>query len=74
MAIAARVKKVNPGLRRYITIRHHSDVQKLTGLSEPIFFDHSFFDMVREDTAKAALEMAIPAAYHGAWKARDDRR
>lgn len=67
-AIAARVKKNNPGHRRYVTIRHASDVQKLTGLSESIFFDHSFFDAVSEDTARQAVQYAIPCAYHRTWK------
>lgn len=68
-AIAARVKEANPGPRRYITIRHVSDTKKLMGLSEPIFFDHSFFDVVDADTARAALDLAIPAAMHGTWRA-----
>lgn len=72
-AIAARVKTANPGPRRYITIRHHSDVQKLMGLSEPIFFDHSFFDMVDADTARAALDLAIPASLHRIWGGGHDR-
>ena len=67
-AITARVKGANPGPRRYITIRHVSDAKKLLGLSEPIFFDHSFFDVVDADTARAALDLAIPAAMHGTWR------
>lgn len=61
-AIAARVHKANPGRRRYVTVRHPSDVQKLSGLSEPIFFDHSFFGLVSKETAAKALEMAIPCS------------
>lgn len=61
--IAARVHKINPGSRRYVTIRHPSDVQKLSGLSEPVFFDHSFFDLVTAETARKAVAEAIPCAH-----------
>ncbi len=57
--IAARVNKTNPGLRRYITVTHPSDVQKMHGLCEPVFFDHSFFDIVSADTARLAVDCAI---------------
>ena len=60
--IAARVHKANPGNRRYVTVRHPSDVQKLSGLCEPIFFDHSFFGLASKETAARALEMAIPCS------------
>lgn len=70
--IAARVRKVNPGRRRYIIVRHPSDVQKLSGLSEPIFFDHSFFGLVSKETAAAALQIAIPCARMAAWQEAAD--
>ena len=68
MEIAARVHKVNPGSRRYITIKHPTDVAKLSGLSEPVFFDHSFFDLVTVETARKAVAEAIPCAHASNWR------
>ena len=70
--IAARVHKANPGKRRYVTVRHPSDVQKLSGLCEPIFFDHSFFGLASKETAAKALEMAIPCSRMAAWQEAAD--
>ena len=67
--IAKRVKQANPGLRRYIAVRCLSDIQKLSGLCEPVFFDHSFFDHVSEDVAKAAVGESIQCAQMHNWKA-----
>ena len=62
--IAERVTKDNPGHRRYVVISYMSEVQKLHGLSEPIFFDHSFFDAVDHAVAREAVRTAALASYH----------
>jgi hypothetical protein len=68
--IAARVKKGNPGPRRYVTIRSAADIQKIIGLSEPVFFDHSFFDVTEEHLARAAVTAAISCARMASWSAK----
>jgi len=63
-AIAERVVNSAPGRRSYVTIRYMSEVQKLHGISGPIFFDHSFFDAVDHAVAREAVQTAIMASRH----------
>ena len=66
--IAKMAQQVNPGHRRYVTVRTLADVQKLSGLSEPVFFDHSFYDHAQGNVAKAATEAALICARMGVWR------
>ena len=51
---------------KFISVSDSEDLVKLRGLSCPIFFDHSFFDLVEEGVAKEALNSAHASSiiYH----------
>lgn len=59
------------GTWRTIVITNHSDIQKMTGLSEPVFFDHSFFDCGPKNprAIKDAVATAILSSRMAKWKA-----
>lgn len=43
---------------KFVVIAEADDCNKLIGYSNPIFFDHSFFTSVSEETARKALDIA----------------
>jgi len=59
------------GTWRTIVVANHADVQKMAGLSEPVFFDHSFFDCGTKNprAIKEAVETAIVSSRMARWKA-----
>lgn len=59
-----------PGTWRTIVVTNHADVQKMAGLSEPVFFDHSFFDCGPKNprAIKEAVETAIVSSRMAKWK------
>ncbi|MNL54967.1 hypothetical protein D3C87_1783440 [compost metagenome] len=44
---------------RVIAVRDHDDLQRMQGISAPVFFDHSFSLLNEVDVIKAAYEAAI---------------
>jgi len=49
---------------KHVIIRDFDDVDVLDGLSEPVFFDNSFWALVDLETAVAATERAAIASRH----------
>lgn len=47
---------------KFFIVNDIDDVYKLSGYSNPIFFDHSFFDLSEIETAKKTLEFAHSAS------------
>lgn len=70
--IDARLKDAgrDKGTWRTMVIRNHSDVQQMAGLSEPVFFDHAFFDCGPKNprAIKDAVETAIVSSRMAKWK------
>ena len=70
--IDKRIADVRPkGTWRTIVITNHADVQKMAGLSEPVFFDHSFFICGTKNprAVKEAMDVAIVSSRMAKWKA-----
>lgn len=51
---------------KFLVIETHEDTRKMLGYSNPVYFDHSFFDLSEIEIAKEALSLAHGASmvYH----------
>lgn len=70
--IDRRIAETRPhGTWRTIVITNLADVQKMMGLSEPVFFDHSFFMSGPKNprAIREAMETAIVSSRMARWKA-----
>ncbi len=70
--IDRRIAETRPhGTWRTIVITNLADVQKMMGLSDPVFFDHSFFMSGPKNprAIRDAMETAIVSSRMARWKA-----